>query len=174
MMTKTKFESDALWHEAVQVLDHLEDPETTRNRDMTHILVRELGHKVQKGESINININGLVRSGKSTVAQQLCWNIKRLIKKYHGLDRPMGNKNILRDQNEYSRTVKRRPESFKHECDVIDEWAEMELAGYNSTVEQKYLKQFSDVQAGRYYHRISCSPTNQTDENADIMLHLIS
>lgn len=174
MTNKTiKFKADALWALAIETLDTLENPSDARNRDLTQEFRRELENKVRLGESINININGLVRSGKSTVAQELCWYIKKLIKKHHKLDRPMGNKNILRDQNEYSRVVKRRPESFKHECDVIDEWAEMELAGYNSTIEQKYLKQFSDVQAGRYYHRISCSPTNTTDENSDILLQTV-
>lgn len=172
-MNNEQLPADKFWVLAMEAIDSMEPPGNLRNRDLSEEFYKELEHKVQKGELINININGPVRTGKSTTASKIVWDIKKLIKKYHGLDRPMGNKNILRDQNEYSRTVKRRKESFKHEADQIDEWAEMEQSGYNSTIEDKFLKQFSDVQAGRYYHRVACSPGDQTDKNSDILLQTV-
>lgn len=168
-----KFDADNFWILATETLDSMEPPGTLRNKDRTQLFWYEIEQRVKKGELININFNGRVRSGKSTAAQYICNEIKKMIKKHHKLDRPMSNKNITRDQNEYSRLVKRRPEEYKHECDVIDEWQEMEQAGYNSTVEEKYLKSFSDVQAGRYYHRIACSPENVTDKNSDILLETV-
>lgn len=168
-----KFKADNLWAEAIKILDNMETPGEARNKDLTAMFMYELEQKIRNGELININITGPVRTGKSTVAQALAVRIKEHIKKYFKVERPMSIKNIVRDQNEYSRLVKRRPESFKHECDVIDEWAEMELTGYNSTIEEKYLKDFSDRQAARYYHRIACSPNNQTDTNAEIMLQTV-
>lgn len=168
-----EFKADNFWVLAMHAIDSMEPPGNLRNRNLTDLFYYELEQKVSKGELINININGPTRTGKSTAGAAICTEIKELIWKHHKLKRPMSNSNILRDQNEYSRKVKRRKESFKHECDVIDEWAEMELAGYNSTIEEKYLKQFSDVQAGRYYHRIACSPGNTTDANSDILLQSV-
>ena len=170
---KIEFPADTFWVLAMEAIDSMEPPGTLRNRNLTEEFHYELEQKVKKGELINININGPVRTGKSTTASAIVVEIKKLIEKHHKVKRPMGNKNILRDQNEYSRTVKRRPEEFKHEADQIDEWAEMEQSGYNSTIEDKFLKQFSDVQAGRYYHRVACSPGDTTDKNSDILLQTV-
>jgi hypothetical protein len=173
MKQTNKFPADNLWMKALEKLDNIETMEDTRKDNLTEMFWYEIEQRIQKKELINININGLVRSGKSTAAAQICWDIKKMMKKHHNVDRPMGNKNILRDQNEYARTVKKRPENLKHECDVIDEWAEMELTGYNATIEQKFLKDFSDRQAARYYHRIACSPQATTDHNSDIILQVV-
>lgn len=168
-----QFNADNLWVLAMDAIDSVETQSEQRKKDITNLFWYEIEMRIKNGELINLNFNGIVRSGKSTAAQAVCWKIKMLIEKYHGVKRPMSNANITRDQNEYSRLVKRRPEAYKHECDVIDEWSEMELAGYNSTIEEKFLKQFSDVQAGRYYHRIACSPHDTTDKNSDILLQTV-
>lgn len=173
-MKRTKeFKADNLWYIAVESMDSTLNPMEARRTDLTNLFYYELEQRIKNGEIININMNGKVRSGKSTAAMAIVCEIKKLITKYHKIKRPMSNKNILRDQNEYARTVKRRPNDFKHEADVIDEWSEMELTGYNATIEQKYLKQFSDVQAGRYFHRVSCSPGDVTDPNSDIFLSVV-
>lgn len=173
-MNRQKFKADNFWQLAQE---RIGDPNLTddevKKRDLTTLYYYELDYKVKNKELINHGISGPVRTGKSTIAAQIAWDVKKLIKKYHGVERPMGNSNILRDQNEYSRVVKRREITFLHEADVIDEWNEMETSGYNSSVESKFLKTFSDVQAGRYYHRFACSPTNITDDNADIILQVI-
>ena len=170
---ETKFKADNFWVLAMEAMDNMVTPGEQRKKDLTEIFWYEIEQRIKKGELININLTGTVRTGKSTTAMAICWEIKRIIERYWKVQRPMGNKNIVRDQNEYSRLVKNRKEEYKHECDVIDEWAEMELAGYNATIEEKYLKDFSDRQAGRYYHRIACSPGNQTDSNADILLQTV-
>lgn len=169
----SNFKADNLWIQALETTDEMTDSSELRNRDLTSIFLYELEQRVKNKEQINININGPVRSGKSVGAMAICMYIKKLIEIHHKKKRPMGNKNISRDQNEYGRIVKRRKLEFKHECDVIDEWSEMELTGYNATIEEKFLKQFSDVQAARYYHRIACSPQNVTDSNCDILLQTI-
>ena len=114
-----KFDADNFWILATETLDSMEPPGTLRNKDRTQLFWYEIEQRVKKGELININFNGRVRSGKSTAAQYICNEIKKMIKKHHKLDRPMSNKNITRDQNEYSRLVKKRPEEYKHECDVF-------------------------------------------------------
>lgn len=173
MLAQAKFPADNLWRLAVEAADDLTDERTMRNIDRTELFLYELEQHVKKGELLNINVNGVVRTGKSTGAMALVIEIKQLIEKHHHVKRPMSVRNILRDQNEYSRVVKQRPESYLHECDQIDEWAEMETTGYNATIEEKYLKDFSDRQAARYYHRVACSPGEQIDANSDIILSTI-
>lgn len=173
-MKSEAFPTDNLFKEAVDILDRQIPEQELRGENLTKLFMHELHQRVKNGELINININGQVRKGKSTLAISLCHTIKRMIESVHGVKRPLTQQNICRDQGEYSRVVKRRPVSLKDECDVIDEWAELETTGYNSTIEEAFLKQFSDVQAGRYYHRIACSPTDITDPNTDILLQVVS
>lgn len=168
------FPADNLYVLAQEALDRAIPEGELRTNNLTDTFYYELDQRIRRGEHININLNGTVRKGKSTAALALCNHIKGLIETHKHVNRPLTNQNVCRDQNEYSRLVKRRPADYTDDCDVIDEWAEMETASFNSTIEEKYLKQFSDVQAGRYYHRIACSPTNITDPNTDILLQVVA
>ena len=56
---------------------------------------------------------------------------------------------------------------------LTDEQNELEKGGENATTEQQLRSVFSDVQAGRYIHRISVSPDEIIDGNSDIWVETI-
>lgn len=169
-----KFKADNFWARAHDIIDSTQPDSDIRKENVTDLWYHELDKRIQNGELINININGNVRLGKSTAAIAEMVRIKQRIEHYRNIKRPLSVKhNIHRDQNEYARAVKLRKETFKHECDVIDEWSELEYTGYNASIEQKNYTDFSDRQASRYYHRIACSPKKITDDNCDLILHIV-
>lgn len=173
-MNTKKFTADNFWKRALEIIDSTTPDNELRNENITDMYYHELEQRIINGELINININANVRLGKSTVAISDCIRIKKLIEKYWKIKRPFDvKKNVHRDQNEYARAMKKRPNTYKHECDVIDEWSELEYTGFNASIEQKSYQDFSDRQASRYPHRIACSPKKITDDNCDIILHVV-
>jgi hypothetical protein len=129
---------------------------------------------IKDGEIIIININAKMRLGKSTLAMGIGEYIFGLLQKYK--KQPKSAKftlqNIARDDQEFSKRM--RDVTLQNTVMVTDESNELEQTGENVTVEQALKKVFSDVQAGRYVHRVCCSPKEMVDENADILLSVIA
>ena len=155
-------------------MEHATSDEEIRKIDMTDEFWREIDEEIRNDELIDININAKVRVGKSTVGIALGKKIFNKLKKFDKRERndKFSMKNIARDQQEYSK-VMRDPET-KNTVIVTDEINELEGTGENVTIEKALLNDFSNIQAGRYVHRISCSPKGVADPNADIFLEIIS
>lgn len=168
-----RFKINAFQKMAQEVLDSQMTESEFRNEDITEVFYRELEQHIIRGELLNININGLVAHGKSTEAIQICLEVKDLLRKHRKVDRPMTTENICRDQGEYAALVKRRPGEFENECDIIDEWSDLEETGFSSSILDAWLSEFSNTQAQRFYHRIACSPTEIVDKNTDILLECV-
>ena len=142
--------------------------------DMTQLFYQELNYMVKHGEIIKLNINGKMRLGKSTVAMSIGNDVFNMIVK--NKQKPKGSKfgmrNIARDQQEYSKKMRDPELSFT--VIVVDEDNELEKTGENSTTEGALGKVQSDIQAGRYVHDIKVSPKGLNDDNADLILDVIS
>lgn len=136
-----------------------------RINDITEIFLDELKLIIKNEELINIQIIGQVTTGKSTLGMKLLKEINNILKK------PTTLKNICADQLEFGQKIKDK--TINNMCIMIDEWNALSESGLNATVEQKFLRQFSEVQAQRYIHRIGCSPTTIIDELAEIIIDII-
>lgn len=147
------------------------EDEKIQNINFTSEFYQELENHIKLGEIIIININGKPAQGKSTVAMAIAQQIIDIMRQHKKTDETFGIKHIVRDQQEYSR-IMRNPH-LKNTVRVIDEWNSMEETGQNATVEQTLLDYFSDVQAQRFIHRVSCSPTKMSDTNADLLINVI-
>lgn len=163
-----------LYYHAKKLLEKPTEEKKIEAIDMTNELLLELEEQVKSGDIILININGKMRTGKSTLALKLGTIIFETLKKYHlqPKNAQFGIYNIARDQIELS--IKQRDPELTNTVIVTDEFADLEDGGINSTVEKALLQQFSNVQAGRYIHGIFCSPTEFIDNNADIHIEVVS
>jgi hypothetical protein len=174
-MKKTKkFKTNTLYHYANEYRKNLTDESDIELIDMTAVLEAEEEEMIKNGEIILENINAKMRLGKSTMAMARAVRIFGLLQKYK--KQPKSAKfnmaNIARDDQEFSKMM-RKPD-LCNTVIVTDESNELEGTGENVTVEQALKKVFSDVQAGRYVHRISCSPKETIDPNTDIMLSVVA
>jgi hypothetical protein len=169
-----KFKTNTLYHYANEYRKHMTDESEIENIDMTEILEAEEEQIIKNGEILLENINAKMRLGKSTMAMARALRIHKLLKKYGKKNKKdkFGMKNIARDDQEFSKMM-RNPE-LSNDIIVTDESNELEQTGENVTVENALKKVFSDVQAGRYVHRINCSPKETVDPNTDIMLSVIA
>ena len=141
-----KIKVSSLYLEAWKNSNEMNNPDEVKNVNMTGKFFYELEKMIESGELINININGQVRKGKSTLAIQLGRHIMGVINKAGLNPTKFGIGNIARDQQELSKKM-RNPKLFNTVM-VVDEYNELELTGENSTIEQTLLNQYSDVQAG--------------------------
>ena len=173
--TKRKaFKTNTLYAMANEYRKNLTDESEIEKIDMTEILEREEELMIKNGEIILENVNAKMRLGKSTMAMARALRIFGLLKKYKKQPKSaqFGIKNIARDDQEFSKLM-RNPD-LQNTVIVTDESNELEQTGENVTVENALKQVFSDVQAGRYIHRISCSPKGVLDPNTDIMLSVIA
>ena len=81
-------------------------------------------------------------------------------------------KNIARDQQEFS--MKMRDDKLQNDIIVTDEFNDLETGGLNASAEGQLSDTYSNVQAARYVHRITCSPKELPDKNASILLEVAS
>lgn len=133
--------------------------------DLTDLLLEDIKQVIKRGELVNVQITGQVVSGKSTLMLKL---LKVVLKE---LGQTLEMKHICADQMEFSRKVINP--NLSHTCLGVDEFAALNLTGYNSSTEEAFLKQFSDVMAQRFLHRIACSPYTIMDDNSDIILDVL-
>lgn len=151
---------------AMSMRDSQMSDEDIRNIDVTDDLIDEINRKIKEKNLITIQIIGEVTTGKSTLAIQLMLIIAKLMKV------PVDINNICGDQSEYIR--KMADSKLKNTVLVIDEWNELGNTGLNATTENSLLTYYAEVQAQRYIHRISCSPSKISDIGADIILDVQS
>ena len=166
--------TNSLYHYANEYRKRMTDESEIEDTDMTDILKAELETMIKKNEIIIININAKMRLGKSTLGMAIAYDIFQSLKrnKKKSKKEKFSMQNIARDEMEYSQMM-RDPERIQ---DVIltDEKNALESTGENVTTEKALRDVYSDVQAARYVHSISCSPKETTDTNADIMLFIIA
>ena len=175
MITKEKkkqFRENTLYYYANKFNKGIITNEEIDKIDMTEIFLAELEERVKLGEIIIININAMMRKGKSTLAIKLGKIIYELLKKYgyRKKTEQFTIKNIARDHQEHSKMM-RNPETA-YTVIVTDEENELENTGENVTAEKALNEVFSSVQAARLVHRVCCSPKDTTDPNADILLSI--
>lgn len=174
MKEKEKFETNIFYYYANLYMDKATSDEEIRCIDITEEFWKEIEHELKNGELVDININAKVRMSKSTtgiyIGKMITEIMKRLKLKEKETKFTMAN--IARDQQEYSKIM--RNKETKNTVIVTDEINELEETGENTTVERALNNVFSNVQAGRYVHRVSCSPKGTSDPNADIFLEIIS
>lgn len=170
MVFKTSF----FYQEAknyIESEDLIEEGEIAKN-DVTEKFIKEIGHNMLiNRESVNININSPVRSGKTTVNFACGIIVQEGLKKLGMTTEDFGIKNIARTQYELSKKM-REPE-MNNVFICIDEFDDLEETGENATVEKALLKHFSKIQAGRYIHRGYCSPSDVPDDESNIILNVI-
>ena len=168
-----KFDTNRFYYYANEYMKRPTTNEELQAIDMTQEFMKEIEEEVIHDELVDINVNGKVRMGKSTFAIDLGrWIYGLLIKHKKRMGGKYGIKNVARDQQEYSRIM--RDKDTKFTVIVTDEINELEETGENVTVEKALSNVFSNIQAGRYVHRVSCSPKDVTDPNADVFLEVIS
>lgn len=144
------------------------DPEEVEKRDITPVFYAELYDLIRHNEIILININGIMRTGKSTVALEICRFINEEL-----LGKTMNASYIDADQSMFQDRVNKSP-NMVNQCRVIDEYNKMSDTGLGSSVRNKEAEQFTEVQAVRLIHKISCSPDTLTDNMTQIILDIIS
>lgn len=170
---KTNFKTNNLYLIAKDIQDKETDREEIEKTDLTEIFWHEIESMVKNKEIILINITGKPRTGKSTTAISIGIDIHKLMRKHQRTnEKKFSLKNIARDNQEAS--VKTRDEKFEKTVLVIDEENALEKGGENVTVEEREKEYKSNVMAGRYIHQIQCVPKGVIDQNADILLSVIS
>lgn len=166
--------TNSLYWYANKYTQNLTDAEEIQKIDMTDIFIKELYYQVENGELVNININGRVRTGKSTLAmtigEQIIWKALQKSKQRPKTEN-FGMKNIARDQQEYNKMMREPETAYTVIC--IDENNDLENTGENSSIEKAMERTISNVHAGRYVHKIACSPKDTIDDNADIIITTI-
>lgn len=163
---KTIYKTNKLFLKALRLIDGVRTDEEIAKDDITELFYDELMKIIENNELVNINVNGTVAKGKSTVAMALGqW----ILQNHYG--REIQIEDIARTQIEASKMM--RNPKLHDTVVVIDEWDTMEEGGENATAERGLMKQMSDVHAQRNNHKISCSPKEDTDANADIYIEII-
>lgn len=158
---------------AQQYADNLTKDSEIRNINVTNDFWEEIEQEIINDELVSININAKIRLGKSTTGISIGQKVFELLLKYKKRkDGEFGLKNIARDDQEFSKIMRDPKVCFT--VIVTDEINDLENTGENVTVERALLNDFSNLQAGRYVHRISCSPYDTTDPNSDVFLEIIS
>lgn len=172
--TSIALKTNTFYHLAEKYRKLVTVEEEIEKVDMTETFYRELEYMISHGEIIIININGKMRTGKSTEAIQIGKTIYDLLIKYK--QRPTNTSfninNIMRNQQEYSKLM--RDAETQYTVIVVDEWDDLEEGGENSSAESALNRVFSNVQAARYVHKVACSPKETSDPNADILLSIIA
>lgn len=158
---------------AMNLINSVEDRSNILANDLTEDFYRELENMIKDGEIIIIQITGKMRLGKSTMGFKIAQDIFNLLKKYNkrSQNESFGVENIARDQHE--KLIYMLNPNNKFNVIVTDEFNEMEDSGINSTANDKLLKDFSNIQAGRYIHGVNISPTGIIDHNTDLVLNVI-
>lgn len=164
--TVKKFKTNKLLLLAIELSYQLVDEKEIESIDRTDVFYDEIIKIVDNKELLNVNINGPVASGKSTVGFAIGNEVAKAC-----YNRKLDVRDIARDQEEYVEMIK--DPSKNDTVIVIDEWNDMEDTGENVTVEQALLKYLSDVQAQRNIQKISCSPSEAPDANSSIYLEVI-
>ena len=151
----------------------LTDEEEIEKINMTEEFEREIRNMVKHKEIVIINMNGKMRTGKSTAAIAIAKDIiYDELRKQGKREEAFGMKNIARDEQEYS--MKMRDHDMRNNVLVIDESNALEKTGENVTAEIALRRVISDVQAGRYVHTVWCSPRDTADSNADVLLYAVA
>ena len=168
-----KWEVNRLFKIAEQTVEEAIPTEEVKKRDLSEDFWMELDSQVKLGEIIIIQFWAKPRMAKSTngiTVGQKIWEMLLL----HRIrtDGEFNIKNIARDQQEYSK-IMMNPDT-KNTVIVTDESNELSKTGENSSIDNALNRVFSDVQAGRYVHRVNCCPQEMIDQNADIILECIS
>lgn len=172
-MKREKWNVTAFYDSAIKYIDKPVDEEDIVVNDYTEMFFAELSEQLREGRILTINIGGNRREGKSTVGFFLLFWIHKELKKIGKIPKyeKVGLYNVARDQQEFSEKIV--DPRLTHNVILTDEWNELENTGENVTVERALQKNFSDIQAVRYIHRVSCSPKDLVDENTDIILEVI-
>lgn len=141
--------------------------------DVSEILDKETKFQIENGEIVIEEVKGKPRTGKSTVGIERAMFIDKVLKDCGKKDKKkkFGMRNIARDDQEYS--VLMSNPNLMNDVILTDEQNELEKGGENATTEQQLKDVYSDVQAGRYIHRVSCSPEKEIDCNSDILLETV-
>lgn len=137
-----------------------------RKEDITKELFLEIKDRIKNKNLINMQINGNVTTGKSTLGIYFVQHILTL------LDKSLSIQNITGDQVEFLRVIKNP--KITNTALLIDEWNELGETGLNSTTDKSLFQYYSDVQAQRYIHKVSCAPKEFVDPNSDIILDIVS
>lgn len=151
---------------ALKLYESDKTDEEIRKEDVSDLLLAEIEDKIYHKELLNISIIGEVTTGKSTLAIELMETVGDLINITPNMQ------NICGDQLEFLRTIKES--KVKDTVIMIDEWNKLGESGYNATVEENLLTYYSEVQAQRYIHKISCSPSTIADKQSDLVLEVLS
>ena len=146
-------------YKAIDELELISD----ENADITGLFFAELENKIRNGEKINIQLNANVRSGKSITAMAITKYVNEVL-----IGKKMDLKLICADHLDFMRKVK--DPNVENVCYEIDEFNPMASVGLNATTEAKVWEHFSEVQANRLIHTISCSPRGITDKLAEIII----
>lgn len=167
-----EIEVNTFYKYALEYIEKAVPDEEIRKIDMTELFWKEIEKEIESEELVSININAKVRMSKSTTALRIGQEIYGMIAKKYGRDDKFGMKNIARDQQEYSKIMRDPNTCFT--LIVTDEMNDLELTGENVSIERAMNNVFSDVHAGRYVHRICCSPKEVGDNNADVFLEIVA
>lgn len=168
------FKINALRDRAEKFARELTKNEEIFKEDISKLVEAEERYQIRNGEIVIEEIHAKPRLGKSTLAiYRAKYIIDDELKKCGKKDKKIkfGMRNIARDDQEYSK-IMRKPD-WMNDVIVTDEQNELERGGENSSVEQQLKNVFSDVQAGRYIHRICVSPESEIDRNSDILLEVV-
>lgn len=170
---KHKFKVNQFYILAQQYADEVTSDEDIRKIDMTETFWDEMTKMIQNKEIIINQINAKVRMSKSTTGIHLAQELYHILIKELKLSHmpSFGIHNIARDEEEYAQLMK-NPE-VQYTFIVTDEINELGKTGINSTVEEAMLRDFSNIHASRYVHRINCSPKGIADPNTDVFLEII-
>lgn len=171
---KIKFKGNRFYYYADRYATRPTESDDLKKIDMTEEFWREIESEIKSDELVNITINAKVRMGKSTLGIYISKRLYELLimHKKRKDTTPFGMWNIARDQQEYSKMM-RNPDT-RFTVIMTDEINALEDTGENVSVEKALNNVYADVQAGRYVHRVSCSPRNITDPNSDIILEVVA
>lgn len=156
------------------------------NNNLTETFYETIEGKTENGELINITFRGEVRTGKSLAGISVMEHINQHLKKIglllkasqersiKGKDKPVESYNpyyhIFSDQIEFLRFITSGEENV---CIIIDEWSKLGGTGINASTEEALYETYSDIFAGKYIHRINCSPRTIGDPNSNIILEVM-
>lgn len=140
--------------------------------NLTEVFIKWLREKILAGELIVINVNGEVRTGKSTTQIELVRLINRIIYELNINKTSYLQmwKYIFSDQTEFLRFIDRDERNL---CIGIDEFNSLANTGLNASTEESLFDYYSDVFAGQYVHRVTTGTDSMVDKNTTVMLEVI-